>query len=194
MNLGQSTAKEMDIVLLIGDVYTVARLKKSAKTKMLGNGLLQIRDNGRPRRARADGKAPTKPVVQCPPIPELGDDGVMERVTKWCEASRLLRMNRLNNGAGYLRGRAEYGSYGIPGGADLLGWVIGCGKHIEIECKAGEGGHLRVSQQERMLECWKDGGIYLVVHGVPELEYFIDTFTKNMLTFEIARGTIEFTV
>jgi len=47
------------------------------------------------------------------------------------------------------------------------------GKHFEIETKRGSGGTLSAGQQKRMKDVRVNGGIYLVVHGVEELEYLM---------------------
>jgi len=65
-----------------------------------------------------------------------------------------------------------WAQYGIKGGGDLF--VIFHGLHIEIECKAGRGGLWKLSQQARKKEVEQAKGVYIIAHGVEELEHFWD--------------------
>jgi len=64
---------------------------------------------------RADGSIGTHPSVPCPPLPE---HAVMDVVKEWLERHGCV-VDRLNNGAGYLNGREDFGQYGIIGGGDF---------------------------------------------------------------------------
>ena len=72
--------------------------------------------------------------------------------------------NALNN-SGY--------QYGMKGGADLQ--CIYRGLHVDIECKKGAGGILSAEQQQRKYEVERNGGVFLVVHGIEELEHLWKT-------------------
>jgi len=62
--------------------------------------------------------------------------------------------------------------YGIKHAGDIIG-ILPNGVHFEIETKRGKGGKLSKGQQERMADVRATGGVYLVVHGVNELEFLM---------------------
>ncbi len=64
-----------------------------------------------------------------------------------------------------------YKSYGIKGAGDVVG-LTPRGIHLEVECKAGSGGRLSKEQQERQEKIQENMGLYFVVHGLAELEYY----------------------
>ena len=107
----------------------------------------------------------THPVMPCPDLPEMGKGGVQDLCHKWLLARRFL-CNTHACGSG--PGQAIYG---IKHSGDIHGYLHD-GRGFEIECKRGRGGHQTKGQQERMLAVRKTGGVYEVVHGVPELEYY----------------------
>lgn len=123
---------------------------------------------------RADGSVGTHPSTPCPPLPE-GE--VMVLVKDWLERHGCV-VDRLNNGAGYLNGRTEFGRYGVIGGGDFVG-MLPDGRHLEIECKKGKGGTLSKEQSKRMRRVRRGGGVYEVIHGVPELEKKILPILKD---------------
>jgi len=114
---------------------------------------------------RTDGSIGTHPSVPCPPLPE---HAVMDAVKDWLERHGCV-VDRLNNGAGYLNGREDFGQYGIIGGGDYVG-MLPDGRHLEIEVKKGVGGTLGKNQVKRKKRVRRGGGVYEVIHGVPELE------------------------
>ncbi|KKN79117.1 hypothetical protein LCGC14_0343050 [marine sediment metagenome] len=122
---------------------------------------------GQDKMTDAQGGMPTKSVV---PVDE---DAPESEVTKLCN-SWLERhgcvMDRLNNGAGMLGYSRSFLAYGIIGGGDMVG-MLPCGKHLEVEYKKGKGGRLSRSQLKRMARVHRGKGLYIVVHGVPELEH-----------------------
>jgi len=79
--------------------------------------------------------------------------------------------DRLNVGAGHLEGTERFHTYGIPGAGDIIG-LLPNGRHFEIECKAGKGGRLSKKQQERREKILNSNGIYVIIHGTNELEYY----------------------
>lgn len=120
-----------------------------------------------------DGSIPTHPVVWCPDIPELGKDGVTDLCYKWLTVRRIL-VDRMNVGVGSIRRDDEKEhkyTFGIPGAGDLLG-ILPTGIHFEVECKQGKGGRLSEKQQERQRKVLTPGGMYVIVHGIPEMEYY----------------------
>ena len=123
---------------------------------------------------RADGSVGTHPSMPCPPLPE---HAVMDLVKEWLERHGCV-VDRLNNGAGYLNGRADFGRYGVIGGGDFIG-MLPDGNHLEIECKKGVGGTLSKEQLKRMKRVRRGNGVYEVIHGVPELEHKILPILRN---------------
>ena len=121
----------------------------------------------RPTRKARDGSIPTHPVV---PVPELAERDVLKDCLKWLRAHRIFS-DRHDCGTGNISG-AGIATYGIKGAGDIIG-ILPSGIHFEIECKRGKGGRLSAGQQERMAKVRVTGGVYLVVHGVNELEYLM---------------------
>jgi len=120
----------------------------------------------KPRRGTKDGSIPTHPVVPCPDLPEEGKDGVKDVCYKWLIARRFL-CNK------HACGKKDGRLYGIKGSGDIHGYLHD-GRGFEIECKRGRGGYQQKNQQERMNAVRKTGGVYAVIHGVPELEYYFE--------------------
>lgn len=125
-----------------------------------------VKTGQRPRRRTKNGSIPTHPVV---PVPDLSESLVLSKCKNWLRARRIFH-DRHDAGGGNISG-VGYATYGIIGAGDIIGILPG-GQHFEIECKAGKGGRLSMGQQERMRGVHEAGGVYLVVHGVEELEHF----------------------
>jgi len=114
-----------------------------------------------------DGSIPTHPVV---PFPDIPESQVLSDCLAYLRARRIV-CDRMNVGAGHLEGRDQFHTYGIPGAGDIMG-LLRDGKHFEIECKRGKGGRLSKKQQERQEKVLQSNGVYVIVHGIPELEYY----------------------
>lgn len=142
-------------------------MKKRDKLNRLGEGILHIRDHGYDKRlpGRKDGGIQTKPLVPCPDVLEAE---VLKAVMTWLKRNRIL-CDRNNVGSGDLDNRGAIHSYGIKDGGDIIGCLPN-GLHLEIEVKRGRGSVLSLGQQQRRDKVRKNKGVYLVVHGVPELE------------------------
>ncbi len=112
-----------------------------------------------------DGSIATKPVVECPNIPEAT---VLQECLAWFKA-RGIFCNRHDCGAGDLG--HGYATYGIKGAGDIIG-VLRSGIHFEVECKKGKGGRLSAIQRQRWHDVHETNGLYLVIHGVEELEHY----------------------
>lgn len=142
-------------------------MNKRQKLKRLGDGILHIRDHGFGKRipGRKDGAEATKPMIPCPDVLEAE---VLKAVMMWLKRNRI-QCDRNNVGSGDLDNRGEIHSYGIKYGGDIMGCLPN-GVHFEIECKRGSGGTLSLGQQERRDLIRKNKGVYLVIHGTPELE------------------------
>lgn len=161
----------------------MAKISKAWRNERLALGLKQIAAGKTPRIAK-DGSVPTHPLVPCPDVPERD---VLQEVGDSINHYYHLRMKRLNNGAGKFEDSPNYCSYGIEGGGDFLGWTTE-GRHIEIECKRGAGGRLSKEQQNRFDECWKDSAIFIVIHGLAELDYFHNIGWEHLTREQASRN------
>jgi len=121
----------------------------------------------RPGRKARDGSVPTHSVV---PVPDLPESKVLNDCLKWLRVHRIFH-NRHDCGTGNISG-AGYATYGIKYAGDIIG-ILPDGRHLEIETKRGKGGRLSAGQQDRMADVRATNGVYLVVHGVAELEYLM---------------------
>lgn len=81
----------------------------------------------------------------------------------------------MNNGKGDLHGDGNIFTYGIIGAGDILG-LLPDGRHFEVECKRGRGGRLSEEQQKRWKKIRENNGLYVVVHGVRELELLLGPY------------------
>lgn len=135
-----------------------------------------------PTKVRKDGSIATKPVVPCEHLPEKI---VVTQCIRWLVRHRIF-CNRHDAGSGYLGAGTAYATYGIKGAGDIIG-LLPDGTHFEIECKRSQGGSLSKGQQKRMVNIRENNGIYLIVHGIPELEYYSEIFS---LTFRGVSGMI----
>ncbi len=141
----------------IGAAY--ARLARAART-------------GEPvEKVRKDGSIATKPIVDCGPCTEREVVGVC---IKWLTRHRIFA-NRHDVGSGYLGQGTARATYGIKGAGDIIG-LLPDGTHFELECKRGVGGRLSRGQQKRMENIRRNNGIYLVIHGIPEIEWYDEIF------------------
>lgn len=143
------------------------KLTKATNYKLLAEIFTATRD-GREPVLKLTTTERTHPVVACEPLCEAE---VLKLCKRWLEKRASCR--RLNNGfmanspdnaldsSGY--------QYGMKGAGDLQ--VIYNGLHIDVECKHGKGGTLSEDQIKRRKDVERHGGVYLVVHGLPELEY-----------------------
>lgn len=118
------------------------------------------------RSGAKDGSIATHPVV---PVIDHAEFVVLRKCMNWLRQHGIL-CNRNNTGAGQM-GTSGFYSYGIKNGGDIIG-LLPTGQHFEIEVKRGKGGRLSKGQQKRRSDITKNNGIYLVVHGVPELEFY----------------------
>ena len=123
------------------------------------------------RHGAKDGSIPTHPVVD---VPDVLEKEVVKACGKWLTRHNIF-WSRHETGAGNIAG-VGYATYGIKNAGDIIGLLRPSGRHFEIECKRGRGGRLSKGQQKRRLDIKKNNGIYLVVHGVGELEYLIKDY------------------
>ncbi len=121
----------------------------------------------RPTRKARDGSIPTHPVV---PAPDILESDVVKDCMDWLKSHRIF-YDRHDCGAGNVSG-AGYATYGIKDSGDIHG-ILPSGVHFEIECKRGKGGRQSAGQQKRMVDVRATNGVYLVVHGVAELEFLM---------------------
>lgn len=77
----------------------------------------------------------------------------------------------------FINERGQQRMYGIKNSGDIHGMLSHYdGKHFELEIKRGSGGRQSVGQQKRMNDVRDNNGIYLIIHGVEELEYHFGGF------------------
>lgn len=128
-----------------------------------------IRENKKVKRSQAkDGSIATHPIV---PVGLYTEASVLRFCLEWLK-HRHIFCNRHDTGT-FQNIRGEWGTYGIRGAGDIIG-LLPTGQHFEIEIKRGKGGRLSESQQKRMRNIQANNGLYFVVHGVEELEYYFE--------------------
>ncbi len=144
---------------------------KSQKCKDLFDAFKCLQGGEKPRRSGTkDGSIPTHPIVEVDKTKT--EATVLIDCMIWLKEHDVL-CNRNNVGAGQM-GTSGYYSYGIKNAGDIHGVLRNHnGRHLEIEVKRGKGGRLSLGQQKRMKEMQENNGIYLIVHGVEELEYYM---------------------
>lgn len=120
----------------------------------------------RPGRKARDGSIPTHPVV---PVPELPESDVLKQCLLWLRCHRIMADRHT---PGNFKIGISHVVFGIISAGDIIG-ILPSGIHLEIECKRGKGGRQSAGQQERMANVRATNGVYLVVHGVAELEYLM---------------------
>lgn len=140
---------------------------KSKTFSRIATAYHQLKAGGRPRVA-GDGSIPTTP---CVTVPNLRESRVLEDCLDWLKRNRIWA-RRMNVGKGTL-GRTGFFTYGIVGSADITGILRNGGQRLEIECKAGKGGRLSLDQQKFRQDIIENNGVYLIVHGVSELEFLM---------------------
>jgi len=118
------------------------------------------------KRSRAkDGSISTRPIVEVEPVPERE---VLIRCLAWLKKRRILCWR--HDCGTFKNERGKWGTYGMKYAGDIIG-LLPDGCHFEIETKSGKGGRLSEGQQKRMRDIIQRNGVYLVIHGVDELEY-----------------------
>ncbi len=128
-----------------------------------------IKEGRTVKRLRAiDGSIATHPVVEVAPF--LLEARVLKDCLNWFKIRHIMA-NRHDAGT-FQNERGQWATYGIKDAGDIIGILPG-GQHFEIETKRGSGGRLFEGQQERMAKVIDTGGVYLVVHGLPELEHYM---------------------
>lgn len=123
------------------------------------------------RSGTKDGSISTHPMVEvrCP-YPEKD---VLHDCLIWLRKYRI-KCWRSNVGSGIF-GESGYRTYGIIGSADITG-LLPNGIRLEVECKAGKGGRLSIAQQKFAKAIRENSGVYLVCHGVEELEFLMEKY------------------
>jgi len=122
------------------------------------------------RTGAKDGSVSTHPVVNVGP--EQSEADVLKDCLGWLKKHRIM-CDRHDCGAGNMTG-AGYATYGIKGSGDIHGMLRRHGgKHFEIECKKSTGGRWSKKQQERCKRVLANNGLYFIIHGSLELEYFM---------------------
>lgn len=141
--------------------------KATNKNARIFNLYQAERDGTKFRPGAKDGSIPTHPVVPCDDVLEAN---VLTQCILWLRKHQIM-CDRMNVGAGHLEDRRQFHTYGIPGAGDIMG-ILPNGIHFEVECKRGKGGKLSEKQQERQKKVLTTNGVYVIVHGLPEMEYY----------------------
>ena len=110
----------------------------------------------------------TKPFLDIDKTKSEAD--VLKECLAWFKRNNIF-VNRMNVGSGTL-GAGGFRSYGIAGAGDIIG-LLQNGRHLEVEVKAGKGGVMSIKQLKRETDITKNNGIYIIVHSVAELEYYL---------------------
>ena len=163
----------LKLVLLVIGIH-MKKQTRAQKFADIAHVFRQVRA-GEPvkRIGRKDGSIGTKPVVPCIGFPERV---VLNQCLSWLMKHHIF-CNRHDVGGGRLGAGTAYATYGIVSAGDIIGMLKHRGgQHFEIECKAGKGGTLNKLQRKRMHQVRDNGGLYFVVHGVPELEYYYNLY------------------
>lgn len=143
------------------------RRTKAQKIKDYFDAFKCIREDRKMRReGTKDGSIATHPVVK---VEIHSETVILALCLTWLQKHNIL-CNRNNVGAGEM-GASGYYSYGIRGAGDIIG-LLKTGQHFEIECKRGSGGRLSLEQQVRLGQIIENNGLYFIVHGLNELEYY----------------------
>lgn len=137
---------------------------KAQKLNDCYTALQHLKNNTKPERKAKDGSIPTHPIVPCPDVLE---HEVKTDCLKWLKERRIFADGH-DCGSGDLVSAGQ-ARYGIKDSGDIHG-ILPNGIHFEIECKRGRGGRLSKGQQDRMRDVRATNGVYLVIHGVCELE------------------------
>ncbi len=143
------------------------RQTKADKFRDLANAVNQINNGEKVRRIGArDGSVPTRSTVN---VPDILEKFVLAKCLAWLK-KRHIFCNRHDVGAGDIAGFG-YATYGIKNAGDIIG-LTKSGVHFELEVKRGKGGRLSKGQQGRMENIRRNNGVYLVIHGIFELECY----------------------
>jgi len=122
----------------------------------------------RPRRKARDGSIVVHPTID---VPDILEAQVLADCLSWLKTHNVI-CNRNNTGTGNIGTSGVY-SYGIKNGGDIIG-LTKQGIHYELETKRGKGGRLSKGQQKRMELIRSNNGIYLIICGWQELEFYND--------------------
>lgn len=146
--------------------------KRRSKVDKIGDCFTAFKciKEGKPinRDGAKDGSVATHSVV---PVSDLPEADVKEVCLKWLKHRGVFC-------AGHDCGSGDFGfgyaTYGIKASGDIHGMLkYHGGKHFELELKKGTGGRQSKGQQKRMRNVRANNGLYFIVHGVEELEYYM---------------------
>lgn len=146
----------------------IKRRTKAQKIKDYYDAFYCIREDRKVKReGTKDGSIATHSVVDI--LITKAEKFVIAECLTWLQKHNIF-CNRHDAGT-FQNIRGDWGTYGIKGAGDIIG-LLKTGQHFEIECKVGFGGRLSLIQQKRMQSVKKNNGLYFIVHGVEELEYY----------------------
>ncbi len=148
----------------------MARRTKAQKIKDQYDAFKCIQKGVRVKReGTKDGSIATHPVVEV--IPFLLEAVVLRQCMDWFNERGILA-NRHDAGS-FQNIHGQWGSYGIKGAGDIIGCLKN-GRHYEVEVKKSNGGRLSLEQQKRRDKVIATNGVYLIIHGMAELEYLLE--------------------
>ena len=148
------------------------RQTKLQKFNDLANAIGQIRRGEKVKRiGTKDGSIRTHPVV--PVDPKKLEHEVLADCLSWLKKHHVFCQR--HDAGTFQNERGQYGTYGIINSGDIHG-LNKQGIHFELETKRGSGGRLTTGQQKRKQMIQENNGIYLVIHGWQELEYYNDSY------------------
>ena len=151
-------------------------MKRRSKAQKLGDyfdAFKCIREGKKVKRSGAkDGSLATHPAIEV--TPDLSEATVLKACLEWFK-KRGIVANRNNTGFGDIHGTGGFYHYGLKDAGDIIG-LNRQGVHFEVEVKKSNGGRLSLGQQKRMKKIQDSNGIYLVCHGVEELESWVNVY------------------
>lgn len=140
---------------------------KAQKLNDCYTALQHLKTNTKPQRKAKDGSIPVVAIVQVNNT--KSEKQVQDECLAWLKEHRIM-CDRCDAGT-FQNQSGQWATYGIIGGGDIVG-LTKTGRHFELEIKRGKGGRLSRQQQKRMEDINNNNGIYLVICGVEELEFY----------------------
>lgn len=145
---------------------------KALKFADWADAIKRIHQNKKPKRfTNKDGSITTKPIVLVDTT--KSEAQIKQECLEWLRKNGCIA-DSMSIGVGQL-GESGYKTYGIIGAGDIIG-ILPNGLHFEIETKAGKGGRWSVLQQRRAAKIKRNNAIYLIVHGIEELKYYMENY------------------
>ena len=145
----------------------MSTVSKKKQFNKIATGYHQLKHGDRPH--QVSDSILTKPTI---PVPDKPEAEVLAECLTWLKEHRIQAW-RMNVGAGVLGG--TFAKFGIVGSADITG-ILPDGRRLEIEAKKGKGGWLSEEQLKYKKNIQENRGVYLIVHGLAELEVLMEPY------------------